>query len=923
MKKFSSPERGEFSLYIFGKDMRKVVFQLLEDDAQVSSLNELHDFIAEQAFSPEKQLVAFRFGKVNVTQHQSTPTKLSDVPLSTSTTFENATIQVITTTTTPTTTTTTTTTSIAQKNSGESDSKKEELIEKETEDGVSSSHSELSLGNGDNEGSVDTTDLVDTTTDTNDSSELGEQNLTDGTIDLNDFLQSMDKKGTDDEELSSSSLKNETLNSSPSSASSSLKNLDKLVEENNSNNSNNDNNNNNSNNVEMKASLPEDGNSLDSKVRKRLAAVGVGSTRSSIRISGEDVAVAASSSSSTSPGIAHQQQSSNENTPTKQTTDTNKLAQNDDQNGVVSSVIKSSVSFTNLVGGPSHGNFDGWQISNISKDYARLGLCESPWRITAVNTDFSLCDTYPASFIVPSDMGDNILPECASFRTRNRLPAIVWRHESGAVLVRCSQPATGLLNKRSPYDERYLDKIWELNKIGKILYIMDARPKVNAKANALIGGGFENTKFYKHSEIEFQNIENIHKVRESWRKMFQLITRSKMYSNSSVEKDKESDSLTKSNKGDGDRKDDKPTTQGSSSSSSSSNSSTATTLIPPHYPTQSELEGTAWFLHLKSILVGAARVRDIIQDTNSSIITHCSDGWDRTSQVIALSELMLDPFYRSLYGFAVLIEKEWCSFGHQFGLRGGHFKDMHNYTDDQRAPIFLQFIDCVYQLTLLYPSSFQFNEKLLIVIMDHVYSCMYGTFLSNCEKGRRDLGCKAETWSVWDLILCNSSLFENPNYVASTTNGTKSVLDYDMNRVDIKFWESYYMKWVKFNLPVIDLNNHKLIQDLSLGLYEGEEKETTTSLITTSVTTTTSTTASPSLSTSSLPNSPPTSPSPNTKRSQSNETSQNELTSNNTASPVKQKSTKKSLLQRIRAFSAVPLVGSNSNSSSNSSNSSN
>ncbi|KAH3761831.1 Myotubularin 1 [Pelomyxa schiedti] len=149
--------------------------------------------------------------------------------------------------------------------------------------------------------------------------------------------------------------------------------------------------------------------------------------------------------------------------------------------------------------------------------------------------------------------------------------------------------------------------------------------------------------------------------------------------------------------------------------------------------------------------------------------------------------LCLDPYYRTIVGFEVLLEKEWLSFGHKFSTRYAHGDPKPN---EQQAPIFPQMIDCVYQLLCQFPLSFQFNENFLITIMEHLYSCRFGTFLFNCVKEREDASIMTNTVSLWTWVNSQQELFLNPFYAPGDT-----VLYPDPSLKALRLWEGYHLKW--------------------------------------------------------------------------------------------------------------------------------
>ncbi|ODN00265.1 Myotubularin-related protein 3 [Orchesella cincta] len=386
---------------------------------------------------------------------------------------------------------------------------------------------------------------------------------------------------------------------------------------------------------------------------------------------------------------------------------------------------------------------------------------QGPWRISDENKDYDLCNSYPTHIIVPSNMTKKQLEQVACFRSARRFPAVVWRHRgNGAVISRCSQPEVGWFGWRSAEDEELVQNIViacadnskmtshasettmkpeririedsddnssndthngsllsmelvpEQPNVKKLL-ILDARSYTTAVANRARGGGCECLEYYPRCEIQFMNLANIHSIRKSFMNVRQLCTMGADQSNSWY----------------------------------------------------SQLESCKWLQHMSGLMKAAVTVVTAIEVEGRPVMVHCSDGWDRTPQIVALAEILLDPYYRSLEGFQVLVEREWLDFGHKFADRCG--QPVGSEDANERCPVFLQWLDCLHQLIRQFPTAFEFNLTYLVKLAQHTYSNLFGTFICNTAKERQACGLERLTHSVWRFLRApaNAQKFRNNLYL--------------------------------------------------------------------------------------------------------------------------------------------------------------
>ena len=178
---------------------------------------------------------------------------------------------------------------------------------------------------------------------------------------------------------------------------------------------------------------------------------------------------------------------------------------------------------------------------------------------------------------------------------------------------------------------------------------------------------------------------------------------------------------------------------------------------------------------------------------NKNVLVHCSDGWDRTSQVCSLVQIILDPFYRTIEGFAIMVEKEWISFGHQFATRNGC--DLNKDKKNERSPIFIQFLHAVYQMTIQYPTAFEFNSNFLLFLCEEIYSNKYGTFLFNCEKEKVNNNIYTSTISIWSDVF-----YEKNKYINDLYKKINSAINIKGEVKYLTIWNDFFFKYDKVGM---------------------------------------------------------------------------------------------------------------------------
>ncbi|GFQ78454.1 myotubularin-related protein 10-A [Trichonephila clavata] len=196
------------------------------------------------------------------------------------------------------------------------------------------------------------------------------------------------------------------------------------------------------------------------------------------------------------------------------------------------------------------------------------------------------------------------------------------------------------------------------------------------------------------------------------------------------------------------------------------------------------LDSTKWLLYISFCLNTALEAASFLLD-NTTVVFSEHEGRDLSAVLSSLVQIMLDPVYRTFSGFELLIQKEWVALGHPFTER----HHLISGSESEESPIFLLFLDCIWQLTEQCPAVFEFSETYLTSLWDSCRISLFDTFLFSSHKNRTEailtdsLNSSFSLRSVWrwsrqfsknDLRLFTNPLYILNKYTTRTSSTRKS-----------------------------------------------------------------------------------------------------------------------------------------------------
>lgn len=166
---------------------------------------------------------------------------------------------------------------------------------------------------------------------------------------------------------------------------------------------------------------------------------------------------------------------------------------------------------------------------------------------------------------------------------------------------------------------------------------------------------------------------------------------------------------------------------------------------------------TKWLSQVENILNFAFKAANILTHHAANLLIYCPQGADGSSLLSALTQVIIDPYYRTFEGFKVLIHKEWIYYKHNFArkllivkadkkhdangsasaantgtLTYGGPNQLQQSTIEAKnevEPFFVLFLDAVAQLVRQNPISFEFTSSYLAHVGAQLFTGKYFEFV--------------------------------------------------------------------------------------------------------------------------------------------------------------------------------------------------